>query len=98
MAQFDVYEVRSGQYLIDCQSDLLSHLESRFTVPLSTASDGRQAIGRFHPHFVVEGITMMMVTELAGAIPARALGRRVGSLIAQEYEIKAALDMLVSGI
>jgi toxin CcdB len=98
MAQFDVYEVRRGQHLIDCQSDLLSHLESRFTAPLSPVADGRKAIGRLHPHFVVEGVAMMMVTELAGAIPARALGRRVVSLVTHEYQIKAALDMLISGI
>lgn len=98
MAQFDVYEVRPEQYLIDLQSDLLSHLESRFTVPLSPISGGRQAIDRFHPQFTVEGVTMIMVTELAGAIPARALGRRVASLSAHEYEIKTAVDMLISGI
>lgn len=98
MAQFDVYEVRPGQYLIDCQADLLSHLGSRFTVPLSPISGRRQTIDRFHPHLLVEGVAMMMVTELAGAIPARALGRRIASLVAQEYEIKTALDMLISGI
>ena len=41
---------------------------------------------------------MIMVTELAGAIPAHAMGRRVASFVAHEYEIKAALDMLISGI
>ncbi len=41
---------------------------------------------------------MMMITELAGAIPARSIGRRVATLAAQEYEIKTALDMLISGI
>jgi len=98
MAQFDVHEVRPGQYLIDCQSDLLSNLESRFTVPLIAMDNRRNAIDRFHPLFTIEGTVMMMITELAGAIPARLIGRRVATLAAQEYEIKAALDMLISGI
>lgn len=34
MAQFDVYRVRGNVLVLDCQSDLLSSLTSRFVVPL----------------------------------------------------------------
>jgi len=98
MAQFDVHEVKAGRYLIDCQADLLSHLESRITIPLEPASERPPAATRLHPHFAVQGRTMVLATHLAGAIPTRSLGRKVSSLIEYEYEIKAALDVLISGI
>lgn len=34
MAKFDLYPAPDGGYWIDCQSDLLSGLNSRFVVPL----------------------------------------------------------------
>jgi len=97
MAQFDVHRLGDGRYAIDCQSPLLSHLTSRFTVPLEPIeADGRNA-DRLHPEFEVEGRRVVMATHLAGAIPTRALGKTVTSLAAHEFEIKAALDMLISG-
>lgn len=97
MAQFDVHGVVGQRYAIDCQSPLLSHLASRFTVPLEPVTSESRNVSRFHPEFDIDGRRMVMATHLAGALPARALGPVVTSLEAHEFEIKAALDMLVSG-
>ena len=40
---------------------------------------------------------MILATHLAGALPRRSLGQPHVSLATYEYEIKAALDMLISG-
>ena len=34
MAKFDVYRSIDGSMLLDCQSDLLRHLNKRFVAPL----------------------------------------------------------------
>lgn len=96
MAQFDVYRMSRGSYALDCQSDLLSHLKSRFTVPLQPI-DEQSPVGRLHPAFEIEGKQVLMVTHLAGAVPTKALGEKVASLAEHDLAIKSALDMLISG-
>lgn len=95
MAQFDVYRVRGGGLVLDCQSDLLRDLPTRFVVPLRVAD--RSVLQRLMPVFQVDERDLAMVTPLAGAIDVRALGDIVTSLTGHEFEIKDALDMLVSG-
>ena len=34
MSQFDVYRIPDGPLVVDCQTDLLNYLQSRFVVPL----------------------------------------------------------------
>ena len=94
MARFDVFRLPGGALALDCQSELLDHLASRFTIPLipEDALPGR--IPGLHPSFDVEGTMTVMATHLAGAIPARAMKDKVVSLAAQEYVIQRALDML----
>lgn len=95
MAQFDVYRVRGGGLVIDCQSDLLDNLPTRFVVPLR--AEDASVMRRFNPVFQVEGRNFAMVTQLAGAIAARDILSTVASVASQEYQIKAALDMLIVG-
>ena len=96
MAQFDVYRMPDG-YAIDCQSDLLSHLETRFVVPLNRPVGAPKPAERLNPSFTVENERMIMVTQFAGVVSVRSLRDKVTSLIEQEYVIKSALDMLISG-
>ncbi len=95
MAQFDVYSVRGGGLVIDCQSHLLRSLPTRFVVPLRAWDDS--VMDRLNPIFDVDGQQFAMVTQLAGMVEARALKHVVTSLLDQEYVIKSALDMLISG-
>ena len=94
MARFDVFRVEGGALALDCQSDRLDRLRSRFTVPLLAEGRVADRIDGLHPAFQVEGDTMIMATHLAGAIPTRAMKDKICSLADHEYEIQRALDTL----
>lgn len=95
MAQFDVYRVRGNVLVIDCQSDLLADLPTRFVVPLRPTDTA--ALKRLTPTFVIDGTALTMITPLARAIDVRDIEDTVTTLDAAQFEIKAALDMLISG-
>ncbi|WP_235525185.1 MULTISPECIES: CcdB family protein [unclassified Sphingomonas] len=83
--------------LLDCQSDLLSHLATRFVVPLLPVNALSPPVRRLNPEFRVEDATVVMYTQLAAAVPVRELGDRVASLADEQDRIVAAIDFLLSG-
>lgn len=95
MAQFDVYRVRGNVLVVDCQADLLRDLPTRFVVPLRPANPN--APDRLIPVVEVEGKRLAVMTPLARSIAVRDIEGVVATLIAEEFRIKAALDMLISG-
>lgn len=98
MARFDVFRPRdSNELLLDCQSDILSDLDTRFVVPLLPVADLPRAIPRLNPVFDIDGERRIMATQGAATIPRRMIGDRVMSLVEQHDVIIAALDMLITG-
>lgn len=97
MAKFDVYRSDQGSVVLDCQSDLLSGLNTRFVVPLADPDDAVQVDRKLNPILDVAGDPMMMLTHFASAIPASAIGYRIASTADQQYVVANALDMLISG-
>lgn len=97
MARFDVYPDGEGGYLLDCQSDILSALDSRFVVPLRSPHAHDTSDRRLNPRFSLLGEELVMLTHFAAAVPARMLRQPVASLVAKEYEIGRALDVLTAG-
>ncbi|MDG2533575.1 CcdB family protein [Sphingomonas sp. HITSZ_GF] len=97
MAKFDVYRSDDGSILLDCQSDLLNRLNTRFVVPLVYPDDAVQVDRRLNPLLDIAGNEMLMLTHFAAAIPSGALGHRIASAIDQQYVVANALDMLISG-
>ncbi|SKB64241.1 CcdB family protein [Sphingopyxis flava] len=98
MAQFDVHRSRDGRaLLLDCQSDLLGHFDTRLVVPLVPAQSA-QKLSRLHPVFEIEGEHHIMATQLASAVDTRELGARVASLGDRRYDILNAVDMLLTGV
>jgi toxin CcdB len=95
MARFDVYE-GAGTYLLDCQADILDHLETRFVVPLFPADNVPRA-NRLNPLLNVAGRPFVMATQLASAMPARELREPVDSLADEHDVIIGAFDMLITG-
>lgn len=95
MAQFDVYRVRGGGLVVDCQSDLLSSLPTRFVAPLRLKD--ASTVQRLNPTFRIEGRDYIMVSQLAGSIDRRSIVETVISLTDDQFDIKNALDMLISG-
>ena len=98
MARFDVYR-RSGVrgYLLDCQSDLLGNLDTRFTVPLFLFEDAPKPAGRLNPVFSIDGERVVMMTQYAAAIRKSMVGSRVDTLENEQDLIMSALDMLLVG-
>lgn len=104
MAQFDIYENadrRSSSetpYLLDLQAELLAELATRLVAPLRPkASHQASILTRLHPVVAVMGEQhVVVVTEMA-AIPARVLGRQVGSGREHREDLLAAVDILVTG-
>nr|WP_295370609.1 CcdB family protein [uncultured Sphingosinicella sp.] len=98
MARFDIFEPRSGGgYLLDCQADILRHLNTRFCIPLMSPDEAPIAGERLNPEFEIEGAPFRMVTQFAAAIPVRELGLNVGSLADEHATIMNAIDMLTTG-
>lgn len=95
MAQFDVYRIRGNVLAVDCQSDLLSDLRTRFVVPLRPVET--VIFKRLTPSFTIDGEVLTMITPLARAIDVRDIEDTIASLDAEQFEIKATLDMLISG-
>lgn len=98
MAKFDVYARQGASgFLLDCQADLLSELNTRLVVPLLPEQHAPKPAGRLNPIFEVRGQRVVMVTQFAAAIPVRELGEHAGSLLPEQDAIGNALDMLISG-
>ena len=97
MPQFDVYRTRSGDLLIDCQTNVLAHLNTRFVVPLLPLEPALCGPPRLNPQFRVDGTIHVMVTEFAATVPARELARQVTSLADDYITIENAIDYLLNG-
>lgn len=95
MAQFDVYRT-ANTYLLDCQSNFLSHLDTRIVVPLIDAGQVPQ-LARLNPVFVLSDKRLVMATQLVSSIRARELRENIGSLAEEHIAITNAFDMLLTG-
>lgn len=98
MAQFDVYRVESGALVVDCQTDSLSHFTTRVVVPLVRSADAPSPTTQLHPVLEFEGKAYVLATHLLTAVPVSDLQGRAGSLAQEEYRIRNALDMLLTGV
>jgi toxin CcdB len=99
MAQFDLHQLANRPGLVlDCQSDLLEHIDSRFVVPLLARKEAPPPAARLNPVFAIEGAEYVMLTQSAAAIRRRELGAKVASLADHDREIINALDFLLTGV
>ena len=98
MAQFDVYR-RPGNtdLLLDCQSDLLAELPTRFLVPL-VRQTGQPVSSRLNPAFEIDGHTYTLATQLALSAPLDRVGSKIGSMASSHDEIVRAVDILIGGV
>jgi toxin CcdB len=97
VAQFDVHRL-ADRLVIDCQSDLLDQIDSRFVVPLVRSQEGPKVAQRLNPLFEIDGEEYLMLTQAAAAVRRKELGAVVTSLVERSFEITGALDVLVSGV
>lgn len=97
MPQFDVYRLADG-LVVNCQSDLLEEIDSRFVVPLVPLTEAPKVAARLNPVFEVNGKDYVMLTQAAAAVRRRELGAVVAFLAQHSFEITGALDVLISGV
>jgi toxin CcdB len=97
MARFDVYGLRAGGLVLDCQANLLSGLSTRFVVPLLPEAEAPKPAERLNPVFIVSGARYIMATQFAATVALAELVDEVGSLKREEFAISNALDMLLTG-
>lgn len=97
MAQFDVYRQQDGELVLDLQTDLLGHFDSRIVAPLMRPGEAPVAHRRLNPTFVVDGAAYVMVTQFATAVDRRTLTSPVANLLKDYDAIRAALDMIFLG-
>ena len=101
MAQYDVHEWRGGgntRYVVDVQSDLLSHLATRVVVPLQPMSGSAKPADILNPVVDIDAKQYFLSTaELAGT-DRRNLGEIVDSMADRSLEVTRAVDMILSGI
>jgi toxin CcdB len=100
MARYDLFARADGGpgYLLDCQADLLSHLNTRLVVPVLPADDAPRPARGLNPMFDINDRAHVMVTQFAAAVLVAELGARVMSLADRDVEIGNALDLLISGV
>jgi toxin CcdB len=98
MAQFDVFRLRDGTLVVDCQADLLSHLPTRFVVPLIANVDGPIGPPSLHPRFAIDGVMHVFAPQFVASIPARELTSPTASLGSEGLRVTAAIDVLMAGV
>ena len=97
MAQFDLFRLRSGQLVVDLQTDLIGIEASRIVAPLRDA--GRyMAFPGLTPSVEVEGTAWIVRVQELAAVPGAELRDPVGSLSDQRDALKRALDILIDGV
>jgi len=98
MAKFDIYPIPQGRgYLLECQADLLSALNTRLVASLLPIDEATKPAARLNPVFDIAGEPHVMVTQFAATIPLAELKNRVMSLAQHDLAIGNALDMLITG-
>ncbi len=97
MVGFAVHALRTGELVVDVQSDLLDPFETRVVIPLIAPEQAPQAPHRLDPVLEVAGERRILATHLLAALPRAELGTPVGSLAAEHDAIRTALDMLFPG-
>lgn len=97
MAQLDVYRTQAGEHLVDVQSELLDHFDTRLVLPLLDPAHAPQAIARLNPAFAINGQALVLYPQFALAVPVAELTHRVTSLAEHHFTIVGAIDMLLSG-
>jgi toxin CcdB len=97
MAKFDVYRLPDGTIVLDCQSEILSYLNTRFVAPLVDPEDSVALDRRLTPLVAVGDEKMRLLAHFATAVPANLLRERIGAVVGEDYVIAHAFDMLLSG-
>jgi toxin CcdB len=98
MAQFDVWRTSEGALVIDCQANLLKHLNTRLVVPLLHADQFDVVARRLNPLFTIEDTDYVMYTQFTATLPVSQLSEIIMNLDDDSLSIIGALDVLLTGV
>ena len=94
MAQFSIYRNKNPRtkadipFLLDVQSDLLDHLDTRVVIPLVKAkSFGGPPSEALKPVFDIGGERFILLTPMLAGISRKELGTAAGSLREKQFAI-----------
>ena len=97
MAQFRVYRLPGGRLVLDLQPDVVG-IPTRVVAPLEPPSPALRPFTHLEPVFEIEGGRLALHAGELAAVPARLVsGEPVADLRCEDYAIRRALDMLLSG-
>lgn len=86
-------------YFIDVQNTLLSDLNSRLVIPLTTHNAlNNTTAKKLCPVIHLDDGDFVLLTHQMTSVPKSILKTEIASLNDFRYEILAAIDMLISGI
>jgi toxin CcdB len=97
MARFDVYRMKDGETVVDCQADIHRHLDTRFIIPLVPFADDYPLKAGLNPIVTMDDARLVLVAEFASTVFVRDLRKKIGTLDDQHDKITRALDFLTSG-
>ncbi len=98
MAQYDVYSNPFGDgYLLNIQTDLLDHLNTRVVIPLLPAEIAHKEAGALSPNFEIDRHSCVLATQLIATIPTSCLNKPVCNIENRFADITGALDFLFQG-
>lgn len=106
MHQWDVFDNPSLRlrdampYVVLVQSDLLSHLDTRWVAPLVRVASPKRATApsRLMPLLNIAGESCLLLPQQTAPVLARALGKPVANLRADSHRIVDALDAVIGGV
>lgn len=98
MARFGVYALPGeAGYVVDVQSNMLDHLNTRVVIPLLPVDQAPPRIARMNPILDIDGVAHSLVTEYIAAVPRSALKTIIADVSADWDKITAAIDFLTQG-
>lgn len=96
MAQFDVYSMADGLFVVDLQTDLIGIDASRIVAPLRER--GRYAaFPGLTPDVSFDGTLWIVRMQELAAVPRTELQDRRGNIADARDSLKRALDVLIDG-
>ena len=98
MSQFEVVRLRgSPALLVDCQTDFLDHLPTRFVVPLLPVEEAPEAAAGFNPILQLDGRDYHFAPQYAASVRVSDLEPADTKLDRDYDKITAAIDFLIGG-
>ena len=97
MARHDVYRLRQGELVVDCQSDIHRHLDTRFVIPAVPFDTDYPLKHGLNPVLDCAGDKIVLVAEFASTVFVRDIVETIGSVDAESDRVTRALDFLTGG-